>query len=105
MTINYAFLDENSIVKQVLLFDSYDKNLLDQIRDHLNLDSYIESTDINPASVDGEFYKQKFYPKKIYNSWIRNENLAIWEPPVQYPNDGMSYIWNEELGNWQEIPE
>lgn len=38
-----------------------------------------------------------------YNSWIFNENLCTFEPPVPYPNDGKVYQWNENNINWEQI--
>ena len=26
-----------------------------------------------------------------------------WNPPVEYPDDGLFYIWNEETLTWVEI--
>lgn len=36
-----------------------------------------------------------------FPSWVFNEETLKWMPPVPYPNDDKSYIWDEELGNWK----
>lgn len=41
-----------------------------------------------------------FIPPKPFPSWILNEQLANWEPPIPYPVDGGAYIWDEEVKNW-----
>jgi hypothetical protein len=47
--------------------------------------------------------RDAFIPPKPYDSWLLNEEACLWESPVPYPNDGKSYIWNEENINWEEI--
>jgi hypothetical protein len=47
--------------------------------------------------------RDAFIPPKPYPSWILNENTCLWESPMPYPNDGNTYQWNEETGNWEQI--
>jgi hypothetical protein len=44
-----------------------------------------------------------FYAPKPFNSWTLSETTWSWEAPVAYPDDGKSYIWNEETTNWKEV--
>ena len=45
-------------------------------------------------------------PKPLeYESWILNEEKCIWEPPVERPDDGNLYYWNEELLEWALLDE
>lgn len=34
-----------------------------------------------------------------FPSWKLNKNYD-WEAPVPYPNDGLVYIWDEQIGDW-----
>ena len=36
-----------------------------------------------------------FYRPQPYNSWTLNETTWDWDAPVDYPNDGNLYVWNE----------
>jgi hypothetical protein len=47
--------------------------------------------------------RDAFIPKKTFNSWILNEDTCLWEAPVDYPNDGQDYKWNETIQNWELI--
>jgi hypothetical protein len=29
------------------------------------------------------------------------EEAAQWEAPVAYPEDGLMYLWNEEIIDWE----
>lgn len=40
-------------------------------------------------------------PAQPYPSWIWNGK--IWESPVEYPNDGHFYEWNEENQEWSSL--
>ena len=47
--------------------------------------------------------KDAFIPPKPYASWILNEDTCRWEAPVEYPTDGIMYVWDEEITNWKAI--
>ena len=36
-----------------------------------------------------------FIPPKPFGSWNLNESTWSWESPLDYPDDGQEYIWNE----------
>ena len=36
-------------------------------------------------------------------SWIFNETICMFEPPVPYPADGKRYHWDETTTSWVEI--
>ena len=44
--------------------------------------------------------RDAFIAPKPYSSWILNETTCKWESPVDKPNDGKIYIWNEETTAW-----
>lgn len=55
---------------------------------------------------EGYTYDQErdaFIPPKQYNSWVLDEELCVWEPPIPFPNDGKRYKWNEDIQNWTEL--
>jgi hypothetical protein len=53
----------------------------------------------------GYAYNQEldaFIPPKPFNSWILDTDLASWKAPIEYPNDGKNYIWDEDALSWSE---
>jgi len=44
-----------------------------------------------------------FYDPQPYPSWVLNTNTCQWEAPIPQPNDGNTYIWNEDTKNWDLI--
>ena len=45
--------------------------------------------------------KDAFIPPKPYPSWTLNESTCRWDSPVDYPDDGKIYDWNEETQQWE----
>lgn len=37
---------------------------------------------------------------KPYESWVFNNDVCNWVAPIEYPNDGGEYIWDEETTSW-----
>lgn len=64
--------------------------------------SYNASFRKNYAGVDYEYdsVRDAFIPPKPYPSWILNELTCRYDAPVEYPNDGNVYIWNEITTSW-----
>ena len=45
--------------------------------------------------------RDAFIAPKPYASWVLDEETCQWEAPIAYPTDGLVYIWNEELTDWE----
>jgi len=43
-----------------------------------------------------------FIAPQPYASWELDENFD-WQPPIPMPETEGPWIWNEELGDWEEI--
>lgn len=41
-----------------------------------------------------------FYPPQPFPSWTLNTTTYLWEAPVDYPDDGEYYIWDEDTQTW-----
>ena len=50
-----------------------------------------------------DYARDAFIPPKPFDSWILNSNTCQWDAPVEYPDDGKEYIWNEDTTSWDEI--
>ena len=47
--------------------------------------------------------RDAFYSPKPHSSWTLVESSCYWKAPVDYPDDGKNYKWNEDTTNWVEI--
>ena len=44
--------------------------------------------------------RDAFLYAQPYPSWSLNESSCLWEAPVEFPNDGNMYEWNEDSLSW-----
>jgi hypothetical protein len=49
--------------------------------------------------------RDAFIPPKPYSKWVLNEQTCLWDAPTQMPNDGKRYSWDDNAGNWVEVPD
>jgi hypothetical protein len=108
---HYAFLDENNFVTEVIvgideteLIEGLDPetwyaNFRGQVCKRTSYNSKIRGI---YAGVGFSYNQDEdiFVEPKPYESWIRLG--SFWNAPIEYPNDGKRYSWDEELGNWVE---
>jgi len=47
--------------------------------------------------------RDAFIPVKPHSSWILDENTCLWKAPVNKPQDGQLYVWNEQNINWDLV--
>jgi hypothetical protein len=111
---HYAFINENNIVTEVI--PGKDENeLLDGLSPEIWYGnfrgqkcirtSYNGNIRKNYAGV-GYYYNEEldaFIPPKPFESWTLNEDTCQWNYPIEYPSDGGSYLWNEEILNWELV--
>jgi hypothetical protein len=45
--------------------------------------------------------RDAFISPKPYDSWKLNEDKCVWEAPVNQPDDGKIYDWNESKLIWE----
>lgn len=57
----------------------------------------------NYASIGGTYDPDRdaFIPPKPYPSWILDEETCTWKAPFPYPSYEHSYVWNEDILNWE----
>lgn len=46
--------------------------------------------------------RDAFIPPKPFASWVLDENTCLWQAPVNYPDDGKDYRWDENTVSWIE---
>jgi len=116
---HYAFLDENNVVTEVIVGID-ETELIEGLSPEEWYGNFRNQTCIrtsyngnirkNYAGI-GMYYdeeKDAFIPTKPFNSWLLDEDTCLWYPPVPMPEieepyNGVFYIWNEDIVNWEEI--
>ena len=109
---HFVKLDENNIVTHVSVVDNINAETEKQGIEYLKSihgeytiwvqTSYNAKIRKNFAGI-GYFYDKQndaFIAPKPFESWVLNSQY-IWNPPIEYPNDGKKYTWNEDKKNWE----
>jgi len=103
---HFAKIDSNNIVTEVIVAEQ------DFINSGLVGDSFLwvqtsynKNFRKNFANVGYTYDKTRdaFIPPKEFDSWTLNETTCLWEPPVECPDDGKHYKWNETDKKWDEV--
>jgi hypothetical protein len=115
---HFAQLDEHNIVIQVLVVSNTDitneqGNEDEQLgitflQNLLGADTRWVQTSYNHrfraryAGVGHTYDAERdvFLLPQPYPSWTLDETTYEWVPPVPYPADGNSYVWDESIGAW-----
>jgi hypothetical protein len=123
---HFAKLDENNIVIFVTVGrqedDGKESELSERTGDTYKQTSYntyggvyYDATTREPASDQSKAFRKNyaglgytydagrdaFIPPKPFESWVLDEASCLWEAPVPYPTDGLTYIWNEANTDWE----
>jgi len=103
---NYAVIKDN-VVLNVLVFDDPTSELIEFFKNGNNADDILEVNHL--VSPQWTYDGVKFLPPQPYPSWIFNEELSDWEPPVQHPTSSKApeeyfrYVWDEATLSWIEF--
>ena len=120
---HYAFLDNNNIVIEVIAgidedntdelpegFDSWEAwygDVRGQTCIRTSYNTYGNSNNFDGTPFSGNYAGIDFtydvvedvvYAPQPFDSWTLTSDW-IWEAPIEYPDDGESYIWNENAYN------
>jgi hypothetical protein len=109
---HYAFIDDNSIVTQVIPGRNEDE-VVEGISDweayyaevygqNCVRTSYNGNIRYNYAGI-GYTYdadRDAFIAPKPFDSWLLDEATCRWTAPVPYPEDDVMYRWDEETIDW-----
>jgi len=62
---------------------------------------------VRPMTTDEKTKKQQIekerWSENGYSSWIFDEDFCVFKPPIEYPNDGKKYVWDESTTLWVEV--
>lgn len=109
---HYAKLNENNVVEQVVVIpNSAEPTEADGILFCQNLfgggnwrkTSYNGTIRKNFASPGYTYDARRdaFIPPRPFPSWIFDETGCFWRPPVNKPDDGKLYVWDEITVSWR----
>ena len=108
---HYAFLNENNVVTEVIV--GIDETELIEGKDPetwygefrgqtCKRTSYNNNIRFNYAGTGFTYDPDRdaFIPPKPFESWVLNEETCRWDAPVEMPDDGNEYTWDEDSVSW-----
>ena len=102
---HYAKIDKNNIIQDIIVAEQDFINS-GAVGDSFNwIQTSYNSNFRNKYASIGDTWRpdiNMFISPSPYESWKLNENTGFWEAPVEKPNDGKYYIWNENNKEWVE---
>lgn len=116
---HFAELDENNIVKRVIVVSNSDTSDAQGVEKEYIGAAFCErllggrwvQTSYNNnfrkkyAGI-GDKYDETldaFIGVQPYPSWTLNSESCLWEAPVPQPTDGILYTWDEESLSWKQL--
>ena len=101
----YGFINENNTLINFAIFKKNDFETLERVKNEFNAFAAHEMDLTKELAIIDEAYWSgtRFLWPSPFLSWIFNDEANLWEAPVPHPNDGKSYIWDEDQQNWTEI--
>ena len=108
---HFAKLDENNVVTQVIVAEQEYIDTLSGTWVQTSYNTYGEVHKLggtplrkNYAGIGNTYdsVRDAFIPTKPYNSWVLNESTCRWVAPVDRPDDGKYYEWDEDNKQWVE---
>jgi len=117
---HFAQLDENNIVQQVIVIANEDCGGGDFPSSEEPGQEFIAALGLpgtwKQTSYNNNFRKRYagigysydevndvFISLSPFVSWVLNSDFD-WEAPIPMPTEGGPWRWNEELGDWEELP-
>ena len=105
---HFAELDENNVVTRVLVGDNSLPNegydwFVENLGGTWVQTSYNATIRKHYAGVGFSYSEEldAFIPPKPFDSWVLDEESCTWEAPIDYPTDGLYYVWNEQELDWE----
>ena len=116
---HFAKIDENNIVQEIIVISNDDCQNLDFPESESIGQDFILSIGLTgnwkQTSYNANFRKKyagtgdtydetrdAFISPKPFTSWVINETTCMWDAPVEKPEDGKIYRWNENDQSWYE---
>jgi len=108
---HFAYVVDTIVTEVIVIDNQYEDEGQDYINNILGLNgtwiqtSYNNNIRANYAGI-GYTYDEVndvFYSPEPFVSWILNEETWKWEAPIPYPEDGNTYIWDEDNLEWIEF--
>jgi hypothetical protein len=102
MIRRFAYLNDQNVV--ITVINAQDKEWCENTMGGTWVETFESNDFLKPMASPGCTYdadRDVFIPVKYYPSWVYDETVNNWIPPIPDPsNDEDSYYWDETSTNW-----
>ena len=102
----HAYIDKDNKVVNILVFQEkdHDSDLLNDFLPFNNAVKVVCCCSFGLAGIGHTWTGTEFQTPAPYLSWVWDSAAKIWNPPVEMPEDGEDYVWDEDAKNWKQLP-
>lgn len=101
----YALLIDGVVTEVVFMHEKSKEEIAEELARH-EYDEVVICEDYGHfLGVGFVRYNDVITPPKEFESWVYNDYYNAFFAPVNPPNDGNQYAWNEDLKMWEQVPE
>jgi hypothetical protein len=117
---HFAKIENNTVVDMIVIPDEQENRGQDYLNNDMNMsgtwlqcsyNTYGNQHKLNGTPLRGNYpsvgftydsTKDAFIPPKPVDnpSWILDETMLLWVPPIPEPTDNQPWHWDEEQVNW-----
>ena len=106
--------DENDLVQGISSWEDHYSEVAGKVCKRTSYNTYANTHKNNGVPYRYNFAGVGFYfnesigtegafiPPKPFDAWVLNENTCQWNSPIDYPQDGKSYLWDNNTNSWVE---
>ena len=100
MDFVYAVLTETNVVANIVTADNADATAPLKLLIPDAHDVVLSTGSTGYPYIGGDFFQGIFRIPAPYQSWVWDG--TEWTAPIDYPQDGLLYVWDEETTSWIE---
>ena len=92
----------DGVVTEVIFMKNYSEEDIKKELNKYTFDEYVICKEYGADIHVGQIkYKNRFIEPCPFPSWKFDEDIEWWAPPIDYPQDGKKYVWDEESLSWK----
>lgn len=93
----------NNVIEHVVAMQEYDQKEIERVLALYKYDYFLDvAKDIGYEVTCGQMLVDGVWiDEQVHADWVLDTETRRWVPPVEYPDDGRRYMWNEEIHDWE----
>lgn len=105
MEINYGFIDSNNVLIGTSVCVENDIETIERIKEEYSAVAYHPIGNVAACVGSSLWIGDEFTIGSPFPSWVWNNSVKVWEPPIPYPSTDEKdiYDWDEDSVSWVKL--